>query len=44
MCRPARQWQVAEVRVLEEAVASNHRPVMAVLRRVEKKEEVGSKK
>ena len=36
MCRPAAQWQIVELRVLEEKMASNHRPVLAVLRRVEK--------
>jgi endonuclease/exonuclease/phosphatase family metal-dependent hydrolase len=36
MYRPAARWQVAEMRVIEEKVASNHRPVLAVLRRVEK--------
>jgi endonuclease/exonuclease/phosphatase family metal-dependent hydrolase len=34
MCRPAARWQVVELRVLDEKVASNHRPVLAVLRRV----------
>jgi endonuclease/exonuclease/phosphatase family metal-dependent hydrolase len=38
MCRPAARWQVVELRVIEEKVASNHRPVLAVLRRVEKEE------
>jgi len=33
MCRPADQWKVVEVRVLDEAVASDHRPVLAVLQR-----------
>jgi hypothetical protein len=36
MCRPAARWEVVELRVLNEKVASNHRPVLAVLRRVEK--------
>lgn len=36
MYRPAARWQVVELRVLDEKVASNHRPVLAVLRRVEK--------
>jgi endonuclease/exonuclease/phosphatase family metal-dependent hydrolase len=44
MCRPMREWQVVDVRVVDERVASNHRPILAVLRRVEKKDEVGSKK
>jgi endonuclease/exonuclease/phosphatase family metal-dependent hydrolase len=34
LCRPADHWEVVEVRVLDEAVASDHRPVLAVLRRV----------
>jgi endonuclease/exonuclease/phosphatase family metal-dependent hydrolase len=34
MCRPADKWKVVEVRVLDEAVASDHRPVLAVLQRV----------
>ncbi len=33
MCRPADHWKIVEVRVLEEPVASDHRPVLAVLRR-----------
>jgi endonuclease/exonuclease/phosphatase family metal-dependent hydrolase len=36
MCRPAKSWKVVELRVLDEAVASDHRPVLAVLRRTEK--------
>ena len=32
MYRPADCWQVEEVRVLDETVASDHRPVLAVLR------------
>jgi endonuclease/exonuclease/phosphatase family metal-dependent hydrolase len=32
LLRPADRWQVAEVRVLEELVASDHRPLLAVLR------------
>jgi endonuclease/exonuclease/phosphatase family metal-dependent hydrolase len=35
MCRPADKWKVVELRVLEEPVASDHRPVLAVLRRTE---------
>lgn len=35
MCRPADRWKVVELRVLDEPVASDHRPVLAVLRRVE---------
>jgi endonuclease/exonuclease/phosphatase family metal-dependent hydrolase len=31
LCRPASQWKVVEVRVLNERVASDHRPVLAVL-------------
>jgi endonuclease/exonuclease/phosphatase family metal-dependent hydrolase len=34
MYRPADKWEVVEVRVLKEAVASDHRPVLAVLRLV----------
>jgi endonuclease/exonuclease/phosphatase family metal-dependent hydrolase len=34
MCRPADHWEVVEVRVLDEPVASDHRPLLAVLRRV----------
>ena len=33
MYRPADKWKVVEVRVLDEAVASDHRPVLTVLRR-----------
>jgi endonuclease/exonuclease/phosphatase family metal-dependent hydrolase len=33
MYRPADDWEVVEVRVLDEGVASDHRPVLAVLRR-----------
>jgi endonuclease/exonuclease/phosphatase family metal-dependent hydrolase len=33
MVRPAEEWEVVEVRVLEESVASDHRPLLAVLRR-----------
>jgi len=31
LCRPAPHWKVVEVRVLNEPVASDHRPVLAVL-------------
>jgi endonuclease/exonuclease/phosphatase (EEP) superfamily protein YafD len=34
MYRPAKRWQVVEVRVLDEPLASDHRPLLAVLRRV----------
>jgi endonuclease/exonuclease/phosphatase family metal-dependent hydrolase len=34
LVRPADQWEVVEVRVLDEPVASDHRPLLAVLRRV----------
>jgi endonuclease/exonuclease/phosphatase family metal-dependent hydrolase len=34
MYRPADKWEVVEVRVLDEAVASDHRALVAVLRRV----------
>jgi endonuclease/exonuclease/phosphatase family metal-dependent hydrolase len=33
MYRPADKWKVEEVRVLEEPVASDHRPVLTVMRR-----------
>jgi len=33
LVRPAEKWEVVEVRVIEEAVASDHRPLLAVLRR-----------
>jgi endonuclease/exonuclease/phosphatase family metal-dependent hydrolase len=36
LVRPAERWQVLEVRVLDEAVASDHRPLLAVLKRVER--------
>jgi endonuclease/exonuclease/phosphatase family metal-dependent hydrolase len=32
MVRPAEKWEVVEVRVLDEGVASDHRPLLAVLR------------
>jgi endonuclease/exonuclease/phosphatase family metal-dependent hydrolase len=32
--RPAERWKVIETRVLDEPVASDHRPILAVLRRV----------
>lgn len=32
LVRPAERWEVVEVRVLDEAVASDHRPLLAVLR------------
>jgi len=34
MVRPANCWRVVEIRMLEEPVASDHRPVLAVLRRL----------
>jgi endonuclease/exonuclease/phosphatase family metal-dependent hydrolase len=34
MCRPADRWKIVELRVIEEPVASDHRPVLAVLRRM----------
>lgn len=37
LVRPAEKWEVVEVRVIEESVASDHRPLLAVLRRVENK-------
>lgn len=36
MVRPAERWEVVEARVLEEPVASDHRPLLAVLRRTDK--------
>ncbi len=33
LVRPAARWEVVEVRVLDEAAASDHRPLLAVLRR-----------
>jgi endonuclease/exonuclease/phosphatase family metal-dependent hydrolase len=33
LVRPAEKWEVVEVRVIEESVASDHRPLLAVLRR-----------
>jgi endonuclease/exonuclease/phosphatase family metal-dependent hydrolase len=33
MCRPAKDWQVVEVRVIDEPMASDHRPVLTVLRK-----------
>jgi endonuclease/exonuclease/phosphatase family metal-dependent hydrolase len=33
MVRPAERWEIVELRVLEEPVASDHRPLLAVLRR-----------
>jgi endonuclease/exonuclease/phosphatase family metal-dependent hydrolase len=33
LVRPAERWQVVEMRVLDESVASDHRPLLAVLRR-----------
>jgi endonuclease/exonuclease/phosphatase (EEP) superfamily protein YafD len=35
MVRPAARWKIVEVRVLNEAVASDHRPLLAVLRRLQ---------
>jgi endonuclease/exonuclease/phosphatase family metal-dependent hydrolase len=34
--RPEARWEVAELQVVDERIASTHRPVLAVLRRVEK--------
>lgn len=34
MCRPAKSWKVVELRVLDEPVASDHRPVLTVLRQL----------
>ncbi|HEX4414762.1 MAG TPA: endonuclease/exonuclease/phosphatase family protein [Lacipirellulaceae bacterium] len=33
LCRPAKDWQVVEVRVIDEPVASDHRPVLTVLKK-----------
>jgi endonuclease/exonuclease/phosphatase family metal-dependent hydrolase len=33
LVRPAERWQVVEVRVLDESVASDHRPLLAVVKR-----------
>lgn len=33
MCRPAGAWKVVDLRVIAEPVASDHRPVLAVLKR-----------
>ncbi len=32
LVRPAERWEVVETRVIEERVASDHRPLLAVLR------------
>jgi endonuclease/exonuclease/phosphatase family metal-dependent hydrolase len=37
LVRPAEEWEVMEIRVLDEPVASDHRPLLAVLRRVNNK-------
>jgi endonuclease/exonuclease/phosphatase family metal-dependent hydrolase len=34
LIRPANRWEIGEVRVLDEPVASDHRPLLAVLRRL----------
>jgi endonuclease/exonuclease/phosphatase family metal-dependent hydrolase len=33
LVRPADRWEIVEVRVIEERIASDHRPLLAVLRR-----------
>ena len=33
LVRPPERWRVVEVRVIEERVASDHRPLLAVFRR-----------
>jgi endonuclease/exonuclease/phosphatase family metal-dependent hydrolase len=33
LVRPAEEWEVVEVRVIDESVASDHRPLLTVLRR-----------
>jgi endonuclease/exonuclease/phosphatase family metal-dependent hydrolase len=35
LVRPAERWLVSEVRALDEPVTSDHRPLLAVLRRTE---------
>ena len=35
LVRPAETWQVVEIQVLEERLASDHRPLLAVLRRTQ---------
>jgi endonuclease/exonuclease/phosphatase family metal-dependent hydrolase len=35
LVRPAERWEILEMQVLEEAVASDHRPLLAVLRRLD---------
>jgi endonuclease/exonuclease/phosphatase family metal-dependent hydrolase len=35
LVRPAKNWEIVEARVLDEPVASDHRPLLAVLRRIE---------
>jgi endonuclease/exonuclease/phosphatase family metal-dependent hydrolase len=42
--RPATKWEVATLQVVNEPAASSHRPVLAVLRRVEKDQTGQSKK
>ncbi|HEY3394093.1 MAG TPA: endonuclease/exonuclease/phosphatase family protein [Lacipirellulaceae bacterium] len=34
LVRPAERWEIVEVRVIDERVASDHRPLLAVLRRM----------
>ena len=34
LVRPANRWKVIETRILDEAVASDHRPLLAVLQRI----------
>lgn len=35
-CRPIDSWMIADVQVIAEPVASKHRPMLVVMRRVEK--------
>ena len=42
--RPAAKWEVAQLEVVNEQAASSHRPVLAVLRRVEKDSVENAKK
>lgn len=44
LVRPADRWQVVETRVLEEPVASDHRPVLAVLRQAHSSREPSNDK
>ncbi len=43
LCRPASRWKTIEFRVVEEAVASDHRPIFAVLELLPDGEETAGK-